>query len=246
MPAGSCDAAKRRLLGAVIASVALHALVLGLDDRIPPRALLVPALQATLRMSAQESRVTSPQPAAKPGPRRPLPPEPKSAPKPLPRRVEPAAERPPQLLAPSSLPTQPEVPAPAARDEPRRTASAAAPAERPPAGAFATDAGAARSVDEDGLRQLRFALAGAVRQFKHYPMVARERGWSGAVEIRVALFMDGRAPAVSVGRSSGHEVLDRQAREMVLQALNIVTLPPAVAGREFATEVEVRFDLRAE
>ncbi|MBI4754959.1 MAG: TonB family protein [Betaproteobacteria bacterium] len=136
------------------------------------------------------------------------------------------------------------MPAPAARDEPRRPASAAATAERFPAGAAAPDTGAAHAVDEDGLRQLRFALAGAAQKFKRYPMVAQERGWSGSVDVRIAFFGDGRAPAVSVARSSSHEIPDRQAREMVLQALTIVTLPPGVAGREFATEVEVRFDLR--
>jgi protein TonB len=44
-----------------------------------------------------------------------------------------------------------------------------------------------------------------------YPTIARSRGWQGKVLLRVRVTADGLSEAVSVHRSSGHEVLDESA-----------------------------------
>jgi protein TonB len=44
-----------------------------------------------------------------------------------------------------------------------------------------------------------------------YPAIARSRGWQGKVLLRVRVTADGLSEAVTVHRSSGHEVLDESA-----------------------------------
>ncbi len=44
-----------------------------------------------------------------------------------------------------------------------------------------------------------------------YPTIARSRGWQGKVLLRVRVTADGLSDAVTVHRSSGHEVLDESA-----------------------------------
>lgn len=44
-----------------------------------------------------------------------------------------------------------------------------------------------------------------------YPTIARSRGWQGKVLLRVRVTADGLSEAVTVHRSSGHEVLDESA-----------------------------------
>lgn len=44
-----------------------------------------------------------------------------------------------------------------------------------------------------------------------YPSIARSRGWQGKVLLRVRVTADGLSEAVTVHRSSGHEVLDESA-----------------------------------
>jgi protein TonB len=45
----------------------------------------------------------------------------------------------------------------------------------------------------------------------NYPVIARSRGWQGKVLLRVRVTADGLSEAVTVHRSSGHEVLDESA-----------------------------------
>lgn len=71
--------------------------------------------------------------------------------------------------------------------------------------------------DQDTVKELRLALARELRGQHPYPALARERGWTGTVE--VVLVAPGTTfPAVSLGRSSGHAILDRQAMDTVAKA----------------------------
>lgn len=50
---------------------------------------------------------------------------------------------------------------------------------------------------------------------KRYPAIARRRGWEGTVLLKVQLSAEGASEHVAVERSSGHEILDEAAVDMV-------------------------------
>lgn len=109
----------------------------------------------------------------------------------------------------------------------------AAPAER-------TEASA------DDLRQYRVALAVAARRFRHYPQLARERGWEGTAEISVAINSRRGVPDVTLLKSSGRTVLDQQALVMIEQASASTTLPKGLQGENFRFVLPVEFALADE
>lgn len=98
-------------------------------------------------------------------------------------------------------------------------------------------------VSANDLRQYRLSLAIAARRFKHYPALARERGWEGTVGLVLAVRSHQGTPGVSVARSSGHPALDRQALEMMTQAARVTALPEGLMGRDFQIELPVQFSL---
>jgi protein TonB len=98
-------------------------------------------------------------------------------------------------------------------------------------------------LDAEGLRAYRIDLARSARAHKRYPVLARERGWTGTAEVRVAVSAEGRARQVLLARSSGHELLDREALAMLSRAAAASPVPESLRGREFAVSLAVTFDL---
>lgn len=115
-----------------------------------------------------------------------------------------------------------------------------------PAGGTAPPAIAASSseaVDADGLRQYRLALAREARRYKRYPALARERSWEGVVVVTIIIPLPGALPRVALGTSSGHEILDRQALEMIGQAVLSAALPESLRGKAVSLSLPVRYAL---
>lgn len=78
-----------------------------------------------------------------------------------------------------------------------------------------------------------------------YPSLAQRRGWEGEVILRVLVDASGRASEVEILRSSGHGLLDRSARDQVLQRWRF---QPAMRNGETVSawaEVPVRFRLQS-
>lgn len=98
-----------------------------------------------------------------------------------------------------------------------------------------------RGPDAAGLRQFRLALASEARRFRRYPEVARRAGLSGTVEVRVIVDAGGLARRTDLTRSSGHEVLDTAALEMLHRAVARTGLPESLRGQEFAVLLPVVF-----
>lgn len=183
-------------------------------------------LQATLRAAA----VVSPQAQAV-VPARQETIHPAAKPMPAPRLASlapPSAVAQTALPSPGSAPDQPSVPSPV-------VASAAE------GHVLAPEAGI---VEGDGLRAYRIGLAREARAHRSYPPLARERGWSGTAEVRIDVSPEGRARQVQLARSSGHEVLDREALHMMSRAAAAASLPESLRGRAFAVSLPVVFDLR--
>ncbi|MCX7180117.1 MAG: energy transducer TonB [Proteobacteria bacterium] len=116
----------------------------------------------------------------------------------------------------------------------------------------AAELGGARSppadegLDANGLRQYRLSLAVAARRFKLYPPLARANGWSGTVEVAVAIAANGVAQPVQLVQSSGHPALDAAALEMIGQAALQAAVPPGLRGQNFSVALPVAFDARSE
>jgi protein TonB len=246
----SPSAQNRALALCVLVSLALHAL-----------ALLLPGLRAGAPAPAVPRMITAtftPRAAA---------PEPQPAvtesrlrdePEPVSPKTEarPQRETPRPVLATPApagprAPDVPAAPAPAAESAPPAAAASGATAPRPAeAQAAAASPGtgttrAASDADTGTLAQYRLALIGVARRYKRYPAQAMDKGWQGKVEIRLVVGANGMIQSSLVKASSGHEILDNQALDMVKKAKPLTPIPAALRGREFTVDIPVIFDLQS-
>ena len=224
---------------AILASLALHALLLlGFPDLID-RARRAVSFPAPLI-----ARLMEPEPAAPAPP--PAPVEKVEPPKPAPRLAKPVPKATqPAPVAPAPMAEQPVPPvesAQPAQPVPAPPVAAAAPQPTAPAPQSTATLSAAPSADAQSRDQYRVQLIDEARRHKRYPPLARENNWQGNVLVGVAIAADGRA-SVTVNGSSGHEILDRQALDMFRQAARAVPVPPALRGKEFALEVRAVYGL---
>jgi protein TonB len=229
---------------AVLASVALHGLMLfsfSMQDA-SRRAAATPAPIV--------ARLVQPPPApAAPKPEPPAP-APAEKPKPPPAKAAPVTKTAPKAPSPAPVaPVAPPPPAPVAAEPapaaPPPQAAPSAPAAPPAAAPAAPAAPAARpgaDVDADSVGRFRMQVIEAAGRFKRYPRAAMDNNWEGRADVRVSFGADGRRSSIVVVRSSGHEVLDRQALDTVTKAF--VPVPPALRGKEFAFEIPVIFNLK--
>ena len=95
----------------------------------------------------------------------------------------------------------------------------------------------------EGLGVYRLNLAREARRFKQYPAIAREQSWEGVVVLAIQAQTGSVVPAVLVEHGSGHDVLDVQALEMVLQAARQASIPESLRGKQFVINVPIHFRL---
>lgn len=256
------------MLWCVLASIVLHALLL---LSLNPRIALAPPAKALLVLTARLAPVTTApraqQPASRPAqpaasepvptppPPKPAPTPPAAKPVPAPRTVlrkpvekpEPVPQKTTPVEATKAAPPEPAVAAPATA-APGAQSAAPGPARSSPAGppGAAAVESAARSgseADNGTLAQYRLALIVATRRYKRYPAIALEKGWQGKVEVRMLIGANGMLAATSVRTSSGHEILDKQAMDMLRKGKTTVPIPASLRGREFTIDVPVIFNL---
>lgn len=222
---------------ALLASIALHALLLFAFPDWIDTARRVVELPAPLIARLLAPEVTVPAPV-QPAPE-------KDTPRTKPLRKPAAAVRerePPMATVPG--PTTPPItqaePVPAP-PPPVAAVAPASPAAAPPAAPKVEDT-TPQTAD-----QYRLQLIAAARQIKdrtRYPPQAWENHWEGDVVLGIALKPDG-SHAVVVKRSSRYEVLDKQAVEILGQALREVPLPTPLRGKELALrDVTVQYRQR--
>jgi protein TonB len=87
------------------------------------------------------------------------------------------------------------------------------------------------------------ALIVATRRYKRYPAIAMEKGWQGKVEVHLVIGANGMIASASIKSSSGHEVLDNQALDMLKKGKTTVPIPTSLRGREFDIDIPVIFNL---
>lgn len=175
------------------------------------------------------------------------------APRALPPRVPVLPEtRPPVIPAESSVPAVNAVPpaptfaVPAVMSKPVGAAesSPAVSAEVPGvASAPASAAPVSDGLDANALRGYRLALAIQARRFKRYPAQAQAQAWAGTAEVRLALAAGGRPEGATLTKSSGYEVLDRAALEMMDTAVQRTPVPTMLQAQAFSVTLPVVFSL---
>ena len=205
--------------------------------------------------------VVPPEPRPKPAPvvKRPAPlpqSRPEPPPTPVQTRPEPVLAAPAQVLrepipepAPAVPEVRPEAPPPPAPQA--RVAPAPQPSPPEPQVAAKVDAQTSPvrqvqpSLDVAVLKACGEILAQAIGKRKDYPRLARLRNWQGTTELKLQIGPDGKLLDVHVGHSSGFQVLDAAAIQMVHNAAPLPNVPEALRGRELTMIVPVVFKLEA-
>lgn len=93
----------------------------------------------------------------------------------------------------------------------------------------------------DALRGYRVALARQAKRHRRYPPAAEEMGLGGLAEIEVVVPASA-LPELRIKKTSGHELLDQAALEMLRRSVGRIELPPPLKGRRFVVSLPVEFD----
>jgi len=78
---------------------------------------------------------------------------------------------------------------------------------------------------------------------RDYPRLARDRRWQGTTHLLLHMSADGRLSEVSVATSSGYQILDTRAIELV-KRFKLPAVPAEIEAQAFAVRIPVRFALR--
>lgn len=227
-------------------SLATHAALLagpawqasGAAHALPPLAVtLRPASSATSAFVAQSARRSPPAPVVNLAPL-PRPPGRQAPPFPPTSFASPTSSAPPLAAAEPA-------PAPLAGPaETRETRALPAVAGTPAAGGDAPLQDGAP--DADALAAYLHRLGELLAGQQTYPRLAAQRGWEGEVRLRLQIARQpggARLTGVEVIRSSGFDVLDRHALQLLRSAE--LPEPPQVAGA-LTVEVPVHYRLKAQ
>lgn len=208
------------LAWALALSFALHAAIVAF---MQPFHFHTPPREQPLVIELQQ------QPKPEPPPPPPEVVKPKEIPKPQPVQPKKPLPEPPPVKMPEPAPSrQAETPPPppppaviAAAPKAEEPPAFTAPPEPPkPAGPTQQDIDAARN----GYGSL---LAHEFAKHKQYPRIAQMRGWQGTVRVQLEMDAAGKVISISISESSGREVLDQQALEMV-KKVSPLPLPPEI------------------
>ena len=189
----------------------------------------------------------APQPEVKPEPPPPEPVKPKLAepkpikqPKPIPVQETPIKTPEPVTPPQSAPPPQSEViavaPKPEAPPSPVPPAPVVTPPPPPP--------GPSEADLSDARHLYGQSLWGAIEKHKQYPKIAQMRGWQGEAVVELLLDGNGKLKSKKILTSSGYEVLDKQALNMVEKAAPYPTPPEILRGSSFSIRVPVPFKLQ--
>ena len=251
---------ERLLWGCVAASLLLHAVLMWRVHGVEPAAPMVQEFKATIRTQTPPAlrpaaeppkpEVVTPEP---PKPEPPKPPEPVPLPKPvlpptaptiapkappIERKTAPVAPAVPQPTAPAT--PSPTPPAPTDAKSDTKADAAKAPASAPSAGTAPAASGDRKAL----IQSYELQLAQAAQKYKRYPSEAMQQNWEGTAQLRVHIGADGRIAGVDLVSSTGHDLLDEQAKTTVNKAKPFVQIPAELRGQPFDAEIRIIFSLK--
>lgn len=192
---------------AALAHVVLWQLYQAIPPPPPPEE--PPIIEASLVLAppAPVAAAPAPPPPQVQQPPKPQPPKPQPKPKPLPKPDKPVVKKPDRPKPMPEAQTQAEAePSPMPAVE-----------EAPPAPVAAPKAAPRANVDSTEDTRLS---GGSVSGFDRHsmPRIARERGWEGTTTLKFRILASGDIDGITVVGSSGYDVLDERAIEMLQNA----------------------------
>lgn len=93
----------------------------------------------------------------------------------------------------------------------------------------------------DAIRKYREAIKRKIEKEKRYPNLAEENGYEGKVDVRFKLFADGKVDEVEIIKSSGYQVLDKEAVGAVTRAAPYPPMPKSIKREYIIVEVPIVF-----
>ena len=248
-----------RLLYACIGvSVVVHALMILRAPPVEPKAPPPPRLTATLRE-------TAPPPAAPIETSKPEPARARSQPEPAPD-VRPQAR--PAVAPPEPQATRLKAAeVPAAKAAPAVPVAAAPPlVASPPVASAPVEIRSEQKAEKDApinvpaapslpapeisdkvlveAYQIQLASIIETRKLKRYPSEAIQNNWEGTSTVTLMIGADGKIAGVETSSSSGHDMLDEQARISLSKGKPFVQIPEGLKGKRFEARVRVVFSLK--
>lgn len=223
-------------------------------DFVMPKPELRPEPNADPRVEIRPEPRIEPQP--QPAPLARVEPRPEPRPKPIvePRpesRIEPKAEVTPEVVNPIPREVPPPVVQP--RVEPSVTPPTAvrpapAPVATAPAPPVVAPQPTSPKIDEANEDRLKLtygqSISKEIKRYQKYPPPAQRRGWEGTTEVLLQIAADGRVTGITLGKSSGHAILDDEALDMVRRASPLPQAPPELRGRALVVTVPIVFRLQ--
>ncbi len=227
------------LIWAIIASILLHVIFAVVVPNFKFDAIkkIPDILSVELQKPAPPAPVVVPEPP-KPEPAKQV--ESKPVAKPITKKVEaPSPVKQEYTPPPAVVDTPPKVIAvePKVDDTPHEVVPAP-PIEPPKPEPIQADV-------DNALGEYGSVLGRAIAKHKQYPKIAQMRGWTGDVLLDLKIDGSGNVLSAKVRESSGHEVLDNQALEMVRKASPFPAPPEALRSRSFNITVPVSFKLES-
>ncbi len=233
---------------AIVLSILIHLLVLFLllpkinkhDIKMPP------PMQVSLAQSKSMENKLSPEKEKTPEPsklevKKPEPPKPevKKEPLPVPDKTPTTVplSKPPVSVKPREEQVTETNPKPEANPTRVITKAADEPQETKTVNAPSPEKITAATNDYSSL------LAAAIAKYKQYPKIAQMRGWQGLIIIELQLNPQGAVIYSQIKKSSGYDVLDQEALEMIKRAAPFPQPPEALRSKNFTVLVPISFKL---
>ena len=197
---------------------------------------LPPPLQVSLAQPKSMENKPSPEKEKSPEPPKP---EVKKEPLPVPEKTPTTVplSKPPVSVKPKEEQETEANPKPEANPTRVITKAADAPQETKTVNAPSPEKVSAATNDYSSL------LAAAIAKYKQYPKIAQMRGWQGLIIIELQLNPQGGVIYSQIKKSSGYDVLDQEALEMIKRASPFPQPPEALRSKNFTVLVPISFKL---
>ena len=88
------------------------------------------------------------------------------------------------------------------------------------------------------------SISKEIKRYQKYPPPAQRRGWEGTAEVLLQIAADGKVTGITLGKSSGHAILDEEAMNMVRRASPLPQAPPDLRGRALVVSIPIVFRLQ--
>jgi protein TonB len=89
------------------------------------------------------------------------------------------------------------------------------------------------------------SISKEIKRHQNYPPWAQRQRWEGTAEVLLQVAADGKVTGVMLGKSSGHDILDKEALDMVRRASPLPQAPADLRGRARVVTVPIVFKLQS-